>query len=174
MGIPAIRMALITIRDNLKSLDTLINQMEGLGDTKLIADKGRKSLLPKGEWNGKFVDVMKKFYSEAKTVYDSQDELFKQAEKDFERAAMMFGEDPKNTTPEEFFGIFTKFVQGYLTCKTENELAIAKEASEKKREEAKKVLQYLSRMKKKNESKRKKIANKYMTQLLKKMEVWMI
>jgi hypothetical protein len=115
--------------------------MEGLVDTKLIPDKSRKSSMPKGEWNGKFVDVMKKFYSEAKAVYDAQDELFKQAEKDFDKVAIMFGEDPKNTTPEEFFGIFSKFVQG-------NEAAIAKVASEKKREEAKKVLVYLSRLRK--------------------------
>jgi hypothetical protein len=122
--------------------------MEGLVDTKLIPDKSRKSSMPKGEWNGKFVDVMKKFYSEAKAVYDAQDELFKQAEKDFDKVAIMFGEDPKNTTPEEFFGIFSKFVQGYQTCKVENEAAIAKVASEKKREEAKKVLVYLSRLRK--------------------------
>jgi hypothetical protein len=159
VGIPAIRMALITIRDNLKSLDTLLKQMEedkqktvkevpSATSVKSIASNSSAVL------NTKFIEVMKKFYDQAKKVYDSQDEVFKQSEKEFEQAVLLYGEDPKNTTPEEFFGIFAKFTQSYVAAKIDNEAALAKEASEKKREEAKKVSMNLCRMKKKRESRR--------------------
>ena len=69
--------------------------------------------------------------------------------------AALYGEDPKNTTPEEFFGIFASFCNAFTNAKTENEVAKAKEAAERKREESKKQEEE-SRRKKKESSRRKK------------------
>ena len=135
VAIPAIRSALITIRDNLKSLNSLLEDMavdvtkKSTGDLNVAANSAAM--------NAKFSEVMSAFAKETQEIYDGLDSKFKDAEKDFKRAVTMYGEDPENVTPEEFLGIFAKFIHGYIAAKTENEVAIAKEIQEKKREGAK-------------------------------------
>jgi dishevelled associated activator of morphogenesis len=111
-----------------------VKEVPSMNSVKSVASASSAQL------NNKFIEEMKRFYDKAKKVYDKQDELFKSAEKEFEKAVLLYGEDPKNITPEEFFGIFAKFTQAYVAAKIDNETALAKEESERKREEAKKVL----------------------------------
>ncbi|KAI8898114.1 hypothetical protein BC833DRAFT_649016 [Globomyces pollinis-pini] len=145
-GIPAIRMALVAIRDNLKSIKKLLDTMEEDAKKKTVEKKPSNSSMISSTsntttstaLNAGFIDVMQTFYDESMKFYETQDEKFKAAEKDFEVACNLYGEDPKTATPEEFFGTFAGFSQAFIAAKAENELALAKDLAEKKKENAKK------------------------------------
>jgi Formin Homology 2 Domain len=163
-------MALITIRDNLKSLKLLLEQMEAEAEPKHVKNKPSGSSISSEasnqtavtsvsantnnttQLNAKFKEQMSKFYSVAEESYNALDTKFKVAEKDFETACVLYVEEPKTTTPEEFFGIFSKFCQSYTAAKKENEMALQKELQDKKREEAKKVAEEKMNMKKREKS----------------------
>lgn len=154
VGIPQIRMALVTIRDNLKTLKVLLDAMEaedgGFG-VKQIKNKPSITSLASEQssvsqasnntaaLNSKFREEMTSFFSIAQATYDTLDSKFKAADKEFETACILYAEEPKTTTPEDFFGIFSKFIQGYKAAKLDNEAASQKDIQEKKREEAKKT-----------------------------------
>lgn len=87
----------------------------------------------------KFKGLMQDFYKTAETSYNGLESLFKNSEKDYDKACILYAEDPKIITPEEFFGFFSKFVSTFITARQENVAAVAKEVQDKKREEAKKV-----------------------------------
>jgi hypothetical protein len=89
--------------------------------------------------NSKFIEQMLKFYAKAEASYNSLDSKFKIAEKDYETACLLYCEEAKTTTPEEFFGVFSKFCQSYLEASKENYMIAQKELQDKKREEAKKI-----------------------------------
>nr|KAJ3420068.1 hypothetical protein HK105_006158 [Polyrhizophydium stewartii] len=152
--IPQIRQSLMTIRENLKGLEALLKilQKENEKHHKANEEKGVKekksnasmksvasaSSVTSAQLNVRFEDIMTDFLEKATKIYESLNERFKTAEKEFEKAINLYGEDPQ-TTPEDFFGIFDKFTKAYVAAKTENEKAIAKELELKKREEAKKA-----------------------------------
>ncbi|KAJ3253672.1 hypothetical protein HK103_000398 [Boothiomyces macroporosus] len=154
IGIPAIRTALVTIRDNLKALKGLLDSMEEEAKAKGIDKKPSSgstfsnASASSTVLTNKFRDVMQSFYEECEKIYENLDTKFKTTEKEFESAVLLYGEEPKNMTPEEFFGIFAKFTQAFIAAKIDNETAIAKELQEKKREEAKKDQEEKMRKKK--------------------------
>ncbi|KAI8924051.1 hypothetical protein BC831DRAFT_467748 [Entophlyctis helioformis] len=154
-----IRLSLITIRENLKGVEDLL---ETLSKTEK-SDKGPSGKEPKdakekqvdkkasnssmlsttsaasassAKLGGKFIDIMSAFYEQTKKVYDDLEERFKKAEKTYEEALALYGEDPKTATPEDFFGTFAKFTQSVMAAKAENDQAAAKEVELRKREEA--------------------------------------
>jgi hypothetical protein len=153
VGIPNIRSALVTIRDQLKGLKILLEEMEAEAGNPTSAPIVHKRTSGSNSYGVKFTETMGVFYKETLSIYESLDDKFKKAEKDFEKAVSFYGEDPKSMTPEEFFGIFSKFCASYLTAKQENEAALAKEISDRKREEAKRD-QEEARKKKKEEAPR--------------------
>lgn len=132
--IAQIRMGLVSIRDSLKGIQDLLG----------LIDKGKsasnKKTTPQGVfYSNKFQEIMQSFYDKSYKIYEKLDQRFKKAEADYEKAVVLYGEDPKTSSPEEFFGIFAKFNSAYVAAKQENEAAIAKEIELKKREEAQKV-----------------------------------
>jgi hypothetical protein len=128
VGIPAIRSAVNVIRDNLKTLNALLE----------ILEKERA-----GPSKPKFTQVMQKFSKDAEQNYAKLSGSVSDSENKFEQAVIFFGEDPKATSPEEFFGVFANFCKAYLDAKRENELVNQKLEHEKKREEAKKECDFL-------------------------------
>ncbi|KAJ3270138.1 hypothetical protein HDV01_000523 [Terramyces sp. JEL0728] len=154
VGIPAIRTALVTIRDNLKALKGLLESMEEEAKAKGVDKKPSSgSTFSNASSNStvltnKFRDVMQKFYDDSEKIYESLDTKFKTSEKEFDSVVLLYGEEPKNMTPEEFFGIFAKFTQAFIAAKIDNETAVAKELQEKKREEAKRDQEEKMRKKK--------------------------
>jgi len=113
-----IRTAIVTIRDNLKQLETL-----------LTALKNSKKSDPKDQ----FQPIMSAFNETASNKYKSLDERFKKYEKDYAKAVELYGEDPK-MEPEEFFGIFWKFCQAFAQAKVDNEEAAKKALADAKKE----------------------------------------
>jgi dishevelled associated activator of morphogenesis len=122
-----IRSALVNIRNNLNSLVSLLDKME----------KGVTPNKESAQLNIKFMEVMGKFEKETRQVYEGLDSEFKLAEDEFSKAVEFYGEDPKNMSPEEFFGVFSNFCRSFMAAKIDNEVAATKEAAEKKRTEAK-------------------------------------
>jgi hypothetical protein len=73
----------------------------------------------------------------------------KESEADFESLVMLYGEDPKMTTPEDFFGIFASFRSAFMNAQLENEMAAAKAIEQEKKEAEKRNME--ERRKKKRE-----------------------
>ncbi|KAI8846857.1 hypothetical protein BC829DRAFT_445004 [Chytridium lagenaria] len=158
--IPAIRQVLMTIRENLKTSENLVNILEkeeGAVPVPAPAPADPKSgrvspsKLKPAAATGKnaFLVTLKTFYQSAQSAYEELDAKFKTADKEFEGLVNVYGEDPKVTTPEEFFGIFFKFVQSYNAAKADNEHAVAKAVEAEKKEVEKRNME--ERRKKKRE-----------------------
>ncbi|KAJ3112593.1 hypothetical protein HK098_008011, partial [Nowakowskiella sp. JEL0407] len=133
--IPQIRQVMVTLRDNLRELESLLTKMKKDSETqskKPPTDQTKSD----NDINTKFMESMQKFYDEADRMYKALDERFKKAEKEYETAVMMFGEDTKTCFPDEFFGVFKSFVQAYITARQDNENAILKEKEREKKEAA--------------------------------------
>ncbi|ORY53477.1 FH2-domain-containing protein [Rhizoclosmatium globosum] len=130
--IPQIRQIVVSIRDNLSSIKGLLSKLEN--DPTAT----------------KFYETLNKFYADAFATYQDVEIRFKNAEKEFEAIVVLYGEDAKTTTPEEFFGIFSKFVAAYNQAKLDNELAAAKVIEEEKKEAVKRTME--ERRKKKREA----------------------
>ncbi|KAJ3020034.1 UNVERIFIED_CONTAM: hypothetical protein HDU68_010388 [Siphonaria sp. JEL0065] len=130
--IPQIRQIVVTIRDNLDSIKSLLTKLE------------------KDPTGTTFYTKLNAFYSTAFATYQDVDARFKSAEKEFETIVNLYGEDVKTTTPEEFFGIFSKFVAAYNQARVDNEVAAAKLIEDEKKEAVKRNME--ERRKKKREA----------------------
>ena len=61
---------------------------------------------------GRFLTApTQKFHATAAKTLKELEEKFETMEKAFLEAVAMFGEDPKSTTPEDFFSIFYRFIE---------------------------------------------------------------
>ncbi|KAJ3097088.1 Lysophospholipase 1, partial [Phlyctochytrium bullatum] len=139
--IPAIRQVLMTIRENLKIVKELIDTLEKEDQIPASPSKAKGAAT--------FLSTLRGFHQTAQSAYEELDTKFKAAEKEFEALVNIYGEDPKTTTPEEFFGIFFRFVQSYNSAKSDNEQAVAKAAEAEKKEVEKRNME--ERRKKKRE-----------------------
>ena len=54
--------------------------------------------------------LLQRFYDQASKQFQEIENKFNKVETNFIEAVQMFGEDPKSTTPEDFFSIFFRFV----------------------------------------------------------------
>ncbi|KAH6581690.1 hypothetical protein BASA60_002277 [Batrachochytrium salamandrivorans] len=171
--IAQIRQCLIMIRDNLKVLEDLLKIMEKENVKEKVKEKqvverkkSNASMLSTAssatseKLNVKLETIMATFHAKATKIYTNLDERFKIAEAGFEKAVNLYGEDPKNATPEEFFGTFSKFTLAFLAAKADNETAVAKERELKKREEAKKATEDRRRKKKEDVGGKSSMAEK--------------
>ncbi|KAI9093467.1 formin homology 2 domain-containing protein [Phlyctochytrium arcticum] len=128
VNIPQMRQTMTNIRQNVQHLKTVLDSIE-----KDKKDSKRMSTGTELAGN-KFGEVMGAFYAETEKVSKSLDERFKSTEKTYEEAVTLYGEDPKLSTPEEFFGIFWQFCQGCTQAKIDNEMAIQKALDAEKKE----------------------------------------
>ena len=144
-----IRVNLIAIRDNVKKLESLLQVLEAgppspTKDAKVTENNKRSSIgstfSNMSVSNAKFRDVMRQFHGVASGTYEKLDARFKKAESQYEKAVLLYGEDSRTMTPDEFFGIFWNFCVSFNAAKDENEAAIQKEEELKKREADRKVI----------------------------------
>ncbi|KAJ3086810.1 Disheveled-associated activator of morphogenesis 1, partial [Quaeritorhiza haematococci] len=160
--IAQIRQVLMTMRDNLRELKKMLDSMEGAppakkDDTKPAApgapgaakpshsgpsskpatpgkDDKSKSTTKDDVAENKFLTTMQQFYTTSQSHYEDLNSRFEAADKEYQTAVVLYGEDPKVMSPEEFFGTFWKFVQGFQMAKQENETAAQKAIEAEKRE----------------------------------------
>ena len=130
VSIPSIRQALTLIRDGLREIKSLLENLE--------QDSAKSAEKKKGNAKS-FLTTIGAFYSESFTSYEKIDAQFKKADQDYDLVVNLYGEDPKIMFPDEFFGIISQFSNGLLNAKIENETAIAKEKELEKRAAAEKV-----------------------------------
>ncbi len=149
VAIPQVRTLLIGVRDSIKSLKELLEKISSESNSALKQKTSNSSLKSgssshsktSSELQTKFEEMMHGFLSYAEDAYKKMDSDFKNAEKSFELACAFYGEESKTTTPEEFFGVFSRLCQSFTIARQENEQATAKMIADKKREEAKREIQ---------------------------------
>lgn len=138
---------MIHIRDSLKDITRLVEDLEKEEFStivkikrekfeKLRNVKGSKGCILPGSG---FTKWMTEFVGTCQIFYSKYDTLFKSAEKEFESAVVLYGEEVKTMTPDEFFGMFSKFVQSYQAAKFDNEAEVLREIEAKKKEADKRV-----------------------------------
>ncbi|KAJ3330667.1 hypothetical protein HDU76_005130 [Blyttiomyces sp. JEL0837] len=153
VSIPQIRTFLMTIRDHLKEIKVMLNKLNG-PDDDATSPKPKKSMEERED--KVFIKIMTEFYEKSWAAYEALDEKFKATEKEYETVVNLFAEDPKTTKPEEFFGIFFSFCQGFTQAKTDNMLAAAKALEQEKKELEKKACIFVFFVARKMEERRKK------------------
>ncbi|KAK9728732.1 Diaphanous FH3 Domain [Popillia japonica] len=83
--------------------------------------------------NDKFVPVMREFQATATCRLAEIEDQFQDMKTRFERAVRLFGEDPAQTQPDEFFGIFDAFLSAFTEAKQDNENMRKRQEEEEKR-----------------------------------------
>lgn len=124
---------MVAIKDGLRDMENLMNLLK-IEHSKLL-EKKQKTKLPA---QNPFVESMETFFTESKTIHEALVDRFKKSEDNYNAVVTLYGEDPKIMFPEEFFGIFWAFGNGYAISKVENEEALAKEREAEKRDAEKK------------------------------------
>ncbi|XP_032228211.1 disheveled-associated activator of morphogenesis 1-A [Nematostella vectensis] len=82
----------------------------------------------------KFVDVIGSFVKVAQFSCCEVEEAWEELKQKFFKAVKLFGEDPKNLSSDQFFGIFNVFLVSFAEAKHQNEeIKKKKEAEERKR-----------------------------------------
>ncbi|KAG8817544.1 hypothetical protein FRC18_000458 [Serendipita sp. 400] len=117
------RKGMIELREGLKSLNTELSEHFAEADISNPTD-----LFGKKMW---------RFVGEATERLQTLIELVADADGTFVEVVKYYGEDEKNVSSTEFFGIFKTFVTSYHKCKFENRtLAEEKAATEKRKQQA--------------------------------------
>ncbi|XP_023932602.1 disheveled-associated activator of morphogenesis 2-like [Lingula anatina] len=73
------------------------------------------------EPDDKFVSVMSDFITVAAYNYSELDDLVSEMRQKYDQATRLFGDDPKNSQPEEFFGTVDAFLTSFAEARQENE-----------------------------------------------------
>ena len=80
-----------------------------------------------------FLKLMLPFQAEVTRKFEQLDAQFAEAESSFIATVKLYGEDPKSTTPEDFFGIFSKFRDSFTEAQEDVKTWTARDAQEKER-----------------------------------------
>ncbi|XP_022918586.1 disheveled-associated activator of morphogenesis 1 isoform X2 [Onthophagus taurus] len=83
--------------------------------------------------NDKFVPVMREFQATATCRLAEIEDQYQDMKTRFDRAVRLFGEDPAQIQPDEFFGIFDTFLSSLQEAKQDNENLKKKQEEEEKR-----------------------------------------
>ena len=129
MNIPTIRQQLIFIRDAVKELGGLLSALKTASTT---SDSSKQR-------NATFITLMTGFHQESEKKYSKVDENFQSVLKIWESVVSLYGEDPKVSSPEEFFGVFANFKHLFNQAKLENEEFIQRAIDLEKKEKEKQV-----------------------------------
>lgn len=90
------------------------------------------------EEKSKFVDQISTFIKKAKEELESIKTKFKPMEQKYKEAVSFFGEDPKTSQPEDFFGLIFRFANAIQETIAVNQRMAEDEEKNRKREEARK------------------------------------
>jgi len=129
-----------------------------MGDySKLIKDfEGLSTVMTTVEKTGDddtFLDKLGVFIAENQAIIDQMKTDVTKMNTDFEGLVKFFGEEPSDTDPEKFFGMWRKFLLAIVESNTKIEKEKEKREKEKKRDEAKKKLKDMNKKPKKDEKK---------------------
>eukprot|EP00160_Parvularia_atlantis_P016023 Unigene4873_Nuclearia_a/m.14906 Unigene4873_Nuclearia_a/g.14906 ORF Unigene4873_Nuclearia_a/g.14906 Unigene4873_Nuclearia_a/m.14906 type:complete len:323 (+) Unigene4873_Nuclearia_a:648-1616(+) len=117
VSLPALKTEMAQLR---KSITSLRAELEVRKDDPIQPDDD-------------FMSVMKNFYAEASRTAEKLEGEYAKAEAKFAELVQLFGEDPKAMTPEEFFGIFSRFVNNWVVAGEELKEWRAKDLAEQSR-----------------------------------------
>jgi cytokinesis protein len=87
------------------------------------------------EETDKFPGVMKDFVIESKQKFEALQVKYTSMEVAYKDVVAYFGEDPKNTKPDEFFGIFKIFIASFEKARNDNKRQRDHELAAQKRKE---------------------------------------
>ncbi|ORX92728.1 FH2-domain-containing protein [Basidiobolus meristosporus CBS 931.73] len=90
-----------------------------------------------------FAVIMKEFMVHAQEDFSNMDVKFKAMEVAYQEIVTLYGEDPKSTAPEEFFGVFKSFITLFAKASKDNASLRDKQAQmakRKKRDEEREAL----------------------------------
>ena len=122
------------IRDNIKEMQKLTEDLKKDADSveaKEYTDRFNKMLMSEKGVQAKvagysnqadtrivgFPKLLSDFLDSSVNQYDRMDVRFKKSQAAYDDLVILFAEEPKNTPPDEFFGIFSKFIQSYQLAK---------------------------------------------------------
>lgn len=81
----------------------------------------------------KFIPVMKEFITSATYRFSELEDSFQDMKQRYETVVKMFGEDPCQVQPDEFFGIFDSFLLSFSEARQDNVTFQRKKEDEEKR-----------------------------------------
>ncbi|RXN08831.1 disheveled-associated activator of morphogenesis 1-like isoform X1 [Labeo rohita] len=84
-------------------------------------------------YGDKFVSVVSQFITVAGFSFSEVEDSLQDAKDSFEKAVKHFGEDATRMQPDEFFGIFDQFLQGFSEAKQDNENMRRRKEEEERR-----------------------------------------
>ncbi|KAI2654205.1 Disheveled-associated activator of morphogenesis 1 [Labeo rohita] len=117
--------------DNMTELEKDINNLRtGLKsvETELEYQKDQPQT-----YGDKFVSVVSQFITVAGFSFSEVEDSLQDAKDSFEKAVKHFGEDATRMQPDEFFGIFDQFLQGFSEAKQDNENMRRRKEEEERR-----------------------------------------
>lgn len=130
VGLQALKGEVNTLRRELQSLEP---EVKGIAEEVQQQDNFHTAT---------FLDKMNKFLATESQEVSDLEEMFNSSTTKYEKLAELYGEDPTATQPEEFFGMFSKFITSFeKACeemakeKEQEEKSSRREAEKKKREE---------------------------------------
>ncbi|CAI2186042.1 20571_t:CDS:2, partial [Funneliformis geosporum] len=89
------------------------------------------------EENDKFPSIMQKFVISSQQKFEELQVKYTSMEVAYKDVVAYFGEDPKNTKPDEFFGVFKTFITSFEKARHDNKQQRERElAIQKRKEEA--------------------------------------
>lgn len=108
----------------------------GLSSTKTLLEAIQNDdLIP----DDKFGIVIGPWIHAAQRKYEDLDVSFKSSEENFGKICKLFGEDPKNIQPGDFFGVIYQFVVAFKSAQTENIQYIQRQLDFEKKERERQV-----------------------------------
>ncbi|CAG8544118.1 19641_t:CDS:10 [Racocetra fulgida] len=87
------------------------------------------------ENNDRFPEMMKEFVVKSQQKFEDLQMEYTSMEVAYKDVVAYFGEDPKNTKPDEFFGIFKTFLTSFERVRNDNKAIRDRELAAKKRQE---------------------------------------
>lgn len=94
--------------------------------------------------NDKFVPVMREFQATATCRLAEIEDQYQDMKTRFEKAVKLFGEDPTNAQPDEFFGVFDSFLNSFVEARQDNENMKRRHEEEEKRAKQEEQLKKLT------------------------------
>jgi hypothetical protein len=122
------------------SFQLLSNEMNylrtALKDVSKELERYKQTHPQKTSADDKFPERISPFYNRASKLFADLEKKYKLMNEVYEDAVNMFGEEVKDTTSEDFFGIFRTFMGNFEKCITENRAERERENMQEKRKRA--------------------------------------
>jgi len=137
------RFILLMISKSYSSLFNLVSQQEMTNEYRLIGTKLNDLAMELDknytdeelEENDRFPANMRVFVERSKNKFEELQVKYTSMEVAYKDVVSYFGEDPKSTKPDEFFGIFKTFISSFERARYDNKVQKERELVLQKRKE---------------------------------------